>query len=89
MPVRDNAYQGSASLNFWEWYFSNYYGTPTSYPQATSHWYEESSTDWEQTAVFGEFTWHINDAWDLTLGGRYFERTNSNSTRGSSPATLA
>ena len=74
----DNIYQNSASLDFWEWYFSNYYGTPTSYPTVTSHWYGDSSTDWEQKAVFGEFTWHISDAWDLTLGGRYFDRTNTN-----------
>jgi len=73
-----NLYQDSASLNYWEWYFSNYYGTPTTFPQATSHWYSQSSTDWEQKAVFGELTWHINAAWDLTLGGRYFKRTNSN-----------
>jgi outer membrane receptor protein involved in Fe transport len=25
----------------------------------------------ETWAVFGEFVWHINDQWDLTLGGRY------------------
>jgi outer membrane receptor protein involved in Fe transport len=73
-----NIYQNSASLDFWEFYFSNYYGSPASYPEATSHWYSQSSTDWEQKAVFGEFTWHINDAWDLTLGGRWFERTNTN-----------
>ena len=73
-----NIYQDSISLQYWEWYFSNYYGSPASYPEATSHWYSESSTDWEQKAVFGEFTWHINDAWDLTLGGRFFKRTNTN-----------
>jgi len=69
-----NIYQNSASIQFWEWYYSRYYGTPTSYPEATSHWYSDQSTDWENKAIFGEFTWHINDAWDLTLGGRYFER---------------
>ena len=73
-----NIYQNSASLQFWEWYWSNYYGTPTTYPTATSHWYGDSSTDWKQTALFGEFTWHISDTWDLTLGGRYFERSNTN-----------
>ena len=78
VPGSDNIYQNSASLQYWEWYWSNYYGTPTSYPQATSHWYGDSSTDWNQTALFGEFTWHINDAWDLTLGGRYFDRSNTN-----------
>jgi len=73
-----NTYQDSASLDYWENYWSAYYGSPASYPDATSHWYSQSSTDWEQKAVFGEFTWHINDAWDLTLGGRYFKRTNTN-----------
>jgi outer membrane receptor protein involved in Fe transport len=73
-----NIYQNSASINFWEWYFSNYYGTDATYPEATSHWYSQSSTDWEQKAIFGEIVWHINDAWDLTLGGRFFKRTNTN-----------
>jgi len=73
-----NLYQQSASLNFWEFYFSNYYGTPVTYPESTSHWYSQSSTDWEQKALFGELTWHINDEFDLTVGGRYFERTNNN-----------
>lgn len=73
-----NIYQNSASLAFWEYYYSNYYGSAATYPQATSHWYSDNKTEFEQTAVFGEFTWHINDAWDLTLGGRYFERTNNN-----------
>ncbi|MCH9693515.1 MAG: TonB-dependent receptor [Gammaproteobacteria bacterium] len=73
-----NIYQNSASASFWEFYFSNYYGTPVSYPEATSHWYSESSTDWEQTALFGEMTWHINDEFDLTVGGRYYDRSNNN-----------
>jgi iron complex outermembrane receptor protein len=77
-----NIYQSSASLDYWEFYFSNFYngpgGTPVTYPEATSHWYSQSDTDWEQKAVFGEVTWHINDSWDLTLGGRYFERFNNN-----------
>ena len=75
----ENIYQNSASLNFWEFYFENYYGSPVSYPESTSHWYSQSSTDWEQKAVFGEVVWHMTDNLDLTLGGRYFERTNANS----------
>jgi iron complex outermembrane recepter protein len=73
-----NLYQQSVSLNYWEFYWSNYYGTPVTYPEATSQWHSESSTDWEQTAIFGEFTWHLSDEFDLTIGGRYFERTNNN-----------
>lgn len=26
-----------------------------------------------EKAIFGEFTWHINDRWDATIGARYFE----------------
>ena len=73
-----NIYQNSMSLDFWEFYFSNYYGTPVTYPGAKQHWFSQSQTDWEQTALFGEVTWHINDTLDLTLGGRYFERSNTN-----------
>ena len=73
-----NLYQQSISLQFWEWYFSNYYGTPTTYPNATEHWSSGSHTDWEQFAIFGEVSWHINDSLDLTVGGRYFDRQNEN-----------
>ena len=73
-----NLYQNSISLQFMEWYFSNYYGTPVTYPDATSWWVSDSDTDWDQTAIFGELTWHINDRTDLTVGGRYYERNNNN-----------
>jgi len=73
-------YQDSISLQYWEWFWSNAYGTPTTYPDTTAHWYSGGHTDWEQTAVFGETTWHINDRWDLTLGGRYFDRSSTRRT---------
>jgi outer membrane receptor protein involved in Fe transport len=73
-----NIYQNSTSLDFWEWYFTNYYGSAATYPQATSHWYSQSQTDWKQTAFFGEINWHINDQLDLIVGGRYFKRKNTN-----------
>jgi len=72
-----NLYQDSMSLNWMEWYFSAYYGTPTTYPEAEQWWYSQNNGDWDQEAIFGEATWHINDRWDLTVGGRYFDRTNS------------
>ncbi|MDH3439262.1 MAG: TonB-dependent receptor [Gammaproteobacteria bacterium] len=68
----DNIWQQSISAQFWEFYF----GTP--HPNATSHWSSGSHTDWEQFAVFGEATWHINDDIALTVGGRYFDRSNEN-----------
>jgi len=39
-----------------------------------SWWYSGDRTNWEQYAVFGEFTWHITDRWDLTAGARWFDR---------------
>lgn len=76
-----NIYQNSLSLQWMEWYYTNNVyadGTYYTYPQATSWWVSDSSTDWDQTAIFGEVTWHISDAVDLTLGGRYYERNNNN-----------
>lgn len=67
-----NIYQQSISMAYYEFL----YGEPI--PNATSHWYSGNKTDWEQKAVFGEATWHINDAWDLTMGGRYYDRSNTN-----------
>ena len=73
----NNLYSQSQARQFWEWYFSSYYGTPTTL-DATSSWSSGSHTDWEQFAVFGETTWRINDNWSLTVGGRYFDRSNEN-----------
>jgi len=67
-----NIYQDSISLQFWEWYHG------TALPNVTEQWSSGSHTDWEQYAVFGEVTWHINDSMNLTVGGRYFDRSNEN-----------
>ncbi|MEH6549585.1 MAG: TonB-dependent receptor [Pseudomonadales bacterium] len=66
----NTAYQESVSLDSWNWYYD------TTFPDATETWYENSSTDWKQEAIFGELVWHISDSLDLTVGGRYFKRTN-------------
>ena len=83
----NNLYQDSISLQYMEFYhscYTYYEGYPVymctyvTYPEATDWWYGDSDTDWKQTAFFGEIKWHISDALDLTLGGRYFDRTNNN-----------
>ena len=86
-----NTYQDSMSLNYMEFYFTNwvyYDGTYYTYPEATAWWLSDSHTDWDQEALFGEVTWHINDSWDLTVGGRYFERSNTNFYRVDHPGDL-
>jgi len=47
------------------------------YPLATSHWYSENDTAWDQKAIFGEVTWHATDEIDVTFGARSFDRTNT------------
>ena len=47
------------------------------YPSATSHWYSENLTEWDQKAVFGELTWHATDKIDVNIGARSFDRTNA------------
>ncbi|MEX1266424.1 MAG: TonB-dependent receptor, partial [Woeseia sp.] len=68
----DNLYGDSVSRDFWEWYWSK------DFSDMTESWLSVHHTDWEQKAVFGEATWHINDHLDLTFGGRYFDRNNTN-----------
>ncbi len=63
-------YQDTLSL----YYFEDIYGQ--SFPQATGSYLSTDRTDWTQKAVFGEFTWHINEQWHATFGGRYFETEN-------------
>ncbi len=67
-----NTFQESIAHDYWSWLD----GRP--HPEGEATWYSQSSTDWEQTAIFGEVVWHISDRLDLTLGGRYFERENVN-----------
>jgi len=63
-------YQDTMSL----YYFEDNYGQ--SFPNATGAYLSTDRTEWEQKAVFGELTWHINDDWHATIGGRWFETTN-------------
>lgn len=47
---------------------------PTQSP-GNAWWFSADDTDFEQWAVFGEFTWHVTEKLDATFGARYFERT--------------
>ena len=70
--VSSNDYQDSISLDYWE------FATGQTFPQGQVAWYSDSDTEWEQTAIFGEGTWHATDKLDITVGGRYFDRQNVN-----------
>ena len=47
------------------------WGVPAA--QTDSWWFSGDDTDWETLAVFGEATFHLNDAWSFTAGARWFE----------------
>ena len=64
-------YANSISRQFNEFYFGG------DWSNTTSNWSAGQNTSWEQKAIFGEMTWHINDSWDLTAGGRYFDRSSA------------
>ena len=68
--IAASTYSNSISRQFNEWYYGG------DYSHTTSNWSAGQNAVWEQKAVFGEMTWHINDSWDLTAGGRYFDRSN-------------
>lgn len=63
-------YQQTISLAWNEWTHED------TFPDATENWYANSSKDTEQTAIFGEVTWHYDDRTDITFGARYFDRSN-------------
>lgn len=69
--IADSTYANSISRQWNEWYYGG------DWSHTTSNWSAGQETEWEQTAIFGEFTWHINEQWDLTVGGRYFDRSNT------------
>jgi len=90
MKDKDVDYQNTRSLRFFEarysdqaWCDANYVdpaavgcGPGTTFPDAEYVFLTTDRTDWKQKAVFGEVTWHINDEWHATIGGRWFETTN-------------
>ncbi len=77
-----STYSNSISRQFYEWYYGE------DFSNATSGWSAGLNADWEQTAIFGEATWHINDNLDLTVGGRYFDRSNVSAYWSNAPGRL-
>jgi len=50
------------------------FGEPTVTSSNNRWWRSGDSTDWNQLAAFGEFTFHITEQWDATIGARWFDR---------------
>ena len=86
MPT-SNSYQDSVSLLYWEIGGGSTWGSSGSgfgvgaFPNATAPWYDQDYTNWKQTALFGEFTWRIDDQWTATVGGRAFVKAETPTQR--------
>lgn len=63
-------YQDSIALQYWEAIWGVGFA-----PDATYGWKSVSDIAFEQTAVFGEFSWRLNDQWTANIGARWFDRT--------------
>jgi outer membrane receptor protein involved in Fe transport len=55
--------------------FADYYGTPTPLTDPPDLVYDQDrSTTYEEMAVFGDITYALTEAWDITAGARVFEQ---------------
>ena len=79
-----NAQPGDPTYSFWQCNPGNYPSGLRSGPgdvaaalvNADTYWTSWDDTDWETKAVFGEFTWHVTEQLNVTVGGRWFEIKN-------------
>jgi outer membrane receptor protein involved in Fe transport len=56
-------------------YFSNLAGVPGSdQAEGDVNYIVSNTTDFLDRAIFGELTWHVTDAWQVTGGARFFKQ---------------
>jgi len=55
--------------------FLNYTGQPSSSPQGDNNWGLSRTSKFYDRAVFGELTFHLTDAWQVTGGVRFFNQS--------------
>ena len=68
---------------FEDWYeaagFQAYYGTTSPLTNPPNLVYrQDRKTTFEEIALFGEVTFNVTDAWQITAGARFFEQTIGN-----------
>jgi iron complex outermembrane receptor protein len=75
--------------SYWAYYYS-YAGYDNVYPLPDNNrwWLEEYTRNVKQTAVFGEASFDITDAWSVLLGARWFENERSRRERNTFPEDL-
>ncbi len=64
-------YATSQAMDYWQ----NLYAVAP--PVSDVWWFSADKTNWATFAVFGEGTFHVSDAFSVTVGGRWFEVDSS------------
>jgi len=80
--IGTSTWSDSISRQFQEWYYGE------DFSNATSNWSAGQNAEWEQKAIFGELSWNFGDDWNLTVGGRYFDRSSLMEYWSNSPGRL-
>lgn len=62
-------YESTNSFGYW---LTNPYYTAVPGTSDNAYWNNNNKTKTDQFATFGELTWHLNDQWNFTAGGRWF-----------------
>jgi outer membrane receptor protein involved in Fe transport len=62
-------YESTGSFAYWVTYYS---ADPTPGSSYNTYWNNNNKTKTDQYAAFGELTWHLDDQWNFTAGGRWF-----------------
>ncbi len=78
-----------AYASYWAYYYS-YAGYDNAYPlPGTDRWWvQEYTNEVTQTAVFGEATFDVTEAWSVTVGARWFENERMRRERNTFPEDL-
>lgn len=74
-----------AYANYWAYYYSYYYDNAYPLPGTDRWWVNEFDRTVKQTAVFGEATFDVTDAWSVTFGARWFENERDRYERNTFP----
>jgi outer membrane receptor protein involved in Fe transport len=81
--------QGQNGTNSWvpgQTYYGNLAGYPDADPaEGDLNYIVHNSTDFLDRAIFGELTWHVTDAWQITGGARFFKQDFSTTSYSALP----
>nr|WP_240945911.1 TonB-dependent receptor [Pseudomaricurvus alkylphenolicus] len=62
---------GGVGLSFNDFFLAGFVANPS---DENSQFFNDRNTEFEDMALYGELTWHVTEAWQVTLGARYFDQ---------------